>query len=89
MKYHITPKQAQEITEEQFYTLFTNIVPRNDWYKYHHKKMDIGKMCDLLGVLKLYKTSDGLWVSNDTHTDKELVNILWELVKQKILEKEG
>ena len=46
MKYHITPKQAKEVTEEHFYSMFNEIVKREDWYKYHHKKMDIGKMID-------------------------------------------
>lgn len=87
MNYHITPKQAQEIAEAQFYSLFETIVPREDWYKYHHKKMDIGKMLDIIGVIKLYKSADGLWVVNDTHSDKELTTILWELVKIKVLNK--
>lgn len=49
MKEHITPKQAQQLAEGDFYNLFKIEVKREDWYKYHHKKVTIPK---LLGVLK-------------------------------------
>ena len=50
MKQHLTPKQLLEVTEEQFYSLFDEIVKRNDWSKYHHKKMTIGKMIEYLMI---------------------------------------
>jgi len=53
VKQHILPKQAKEITEEQFYSLFPgklhdNVVERKDWANFHHKKITIGKMIELL-----------------------------------------
>lgn len=48
MKQHITPQQAQQITEEQFYSLFDEIVKRKDYANFHHKKLDIGKMIEIL-----------------------------------------
>lgn len=55
MKQHITPKQAKEITEEQFYSMFCTdqtsfdrIVKRKDWANYHHKKVTIGKCIEIL-----------------------------------------
>jgi len=50
MKQHITPKQMQEITKEQFYGLFNGegIVKRKDWASFHCKKMNIGKLFELL-----------------------------------------
>lgn len=52
MKQHITPKQAKEITEEQFHTLFSNqhwsSYRRENWADYHHKKVTMGKMMELL-----------------------------------------
>lgn len=48
MKQHITPKQAKQLTESQFYSLFKEIVPRKDWANYHHKKVTIGKIMEVL-----------------------------------------
>ena len=48
MKQHITPSQALEITEEQFYSLFDEIVRRKDWANFHHKKVTIGKCIEIL-----------------------------------------
>lgn len=85
MKYHITPKQAKEITDEQFYSLFNEIVRRDDWYKYHHKKMDIGKMIDYLDEVTIGKSSiDGIWnvfVFEENYEGVELVDALWNAVK--------
>lgn len=51
MKQHITPKQAAEVSEIEFYSLFPEgIVKREDWANYHHKKVTIGKMIECLGV---------------------------------------
>lgn len=66
MKYHITPKQAKEITEEQFYSLFNEIVPRKDWANYHHKKVTIGKMIDYL---------DEVNISTSLLTKKFIINV--------------
>ena len=53
MKQHITPKQASEITEEQFYSLFNNqhwgSFRRKDYANFHHKKVTIGKCIEVLG----------------------------------------
>lgn len=48
MKQHILPKQAKELTEEQFYDLFEEIVPRKDWANYHHKKVTVGKLIEII-----------------------------------------
>lgn len=48
MKQHILPKQAKQLTEPQFYELFEEIVPRKDWANYHHKKVTIGKLIEVL-----------------------------------------
>ena len=74
MKQHITPKQAEELTEAKFYALFEEIVERKDWAKYHHKKMTIGKLIEFVGAyrqmditskneewhIRLYKLNDGV-----------------------------
>lgn len=88
MKYHIKPKQEKEITEEQFYSMFDEIVPRSDWANYHHRKMTVGKMIDLLDVVTISKDSITLqWkveVDNEFYYGKELVDALWEAVKAKL-----
>lgn len=85
MKYHITPKQAKEITEEHFYSMFNEIVRRDDWYKYHHKKMDIGKMIDYLDEVTISKSIvDDIWnvfVFEEKYEGTELVDALWNAVK--------
>ena len=48
MKIHITPAQAQEITEDKFYSLFDEIVKRKDWANFHHKKITIGKCIEII-----------------------------------------
>ena len=67
MKEHILPKQASEITEEQFYQLFESqhwgCVKRKDWAYYHHKKITIGKMIELIrerNQIDIY-TVDDVW----------------------------
>jgi hypothetical protein len=42
------PKQAKYLTEKQFYNLFDEVVPRKDWFKYHHKKVTIGKLLEII-----------------------------------------
>jgi len=88
MKYHITPKQAKEVTEEHFYSMFNEIVKREDWYKYHHKKMDIGKMIDWLDGVHITKGSAGIWYVqsyNIEYNAIELVDALWEAVKDNLI----
>lgn len=48
MKQHISPEQVKQISEEQFYLLFAEIVKRDDYATFHHKKMTIGKMMEFL-----------------------------------------
>ncbi|MCP1184911.1 hypothetical protein [Paenibacillus sp. 1781tsa1] len=88
MKYHITPKQAKEVTEEQFYSFFSDIVPRKDWANYHHRKMDIGKMIDYLDEVIISKSViDGMWnvAAFDKHYEgKEFVDALWQAMKDDI-----
>lgn len=51
MKQHITPDQAKQLEEQEFYYLFEKdgILHRpKDWYRYHHKKVTIGKMIEFL-----------------------------------------
>ncbi|RYI30497.1 hypothetical protein EVU96_08775 [Bacillus infantis] len=86
MKYHITPKQAKQITEDQFYSMFNEIVPREDWANCHHRKMTIGKMIDYLDEVTIGKSIvDGLWnvftLDEENYTGKELTDALWEAVK--------
>lgn len=90
MKYHITPKQAKEVTEEQFYSMFNEIVKRDDWANYHHRKMTIGKMIDFLDGVKVYKgLTDQNWYvevesSEHEYVGKELTDALWEAVKDHL-----
>jgi hypothetical protein len=85
MKYHITPKQAKEVTEGQFYSMFNEIVPRKDWANYHHRKMTIGKMIDWLDGVNIWKGyNTGIWYVTCDGTEyegKELTDALWEAVK--------
>ena len=83
MKQHITPEQAKEITEEQFYSLFDEIVKRKDWANYHHKKVTIGKCIE---VLTSKGINDGVtgWMDEytiDIEWNGELIDSLWESVK--------
>jgi aminopeptidase-like protein len=48
LKQHITPNQAKKLTEKQFYGLFAELVPRKDWANYHHKKITIGKLLEII-----------------------------------------
>lgn len=90
MKQHILPKQALEITEEQFYSLFEEKkVKRSDWVNFHHKKMTIGQMIEYLGVPKISKltTYGGKWGVIIFHTlfeSDELCDALWKAVKYKV-----
>lgn len=84
-KYHITPKQAKEITEEQFYSLFNEIVPRKDWANYHHKKVTIGKMIDYLDEVNistsLLTKKFVINVDDIEYEAMELTDALWLAVK--------
>ncbi|OBG93862.1 hypothetical protein A9X05_09165 [Mycobacterium sp. E3298] len=91
MKQHIFPKQATEIGKEQFYSLFDEgLVDRKDWANYHHKKMTIGKMIEVLTNmnwnLDIRKMNDSFRVSNVIANGRalsrtELCDALWEAVK--------
>ena len=89
MKYHIKPKQAKEITEQQFYSMFNEIVPRNDWANYHHRKMTIGKMIDWLDGVNINKGASKWHITvNDDgkeYAAKELTDALWEAVKDNLI----
>ncbi|WP_303984232.1 hypothetical protein [Niallia circulans] len=86
MKYHITPKQAKEVTEEQFYSMFNEIVPREDWANYHHRKMDVGKMIDWLDYVNIHKGFNEWFVTcyEVEYTGKELIDALWKAVKDNL-----
>lgn len=96
MKQHITPSQAEEITEEQFYSLFDEIVYRKDWADYHHKKVTIGKMIEILRKYDLdmvdnnYREREWSVDLNKIHSDdrlfrnNELCDALWEAVKSTL-----
>jgi len=97
MKQHISPKQAKEISEEQFYSLFNkNIVERQkDWHTFHRKKVTIGYMIEFLSKtwnLKIEKIYDNEFrvLNNEangiSYIKKELVDALWEAVKYKLKE---
>jgi hypothetical protein len=89
IKQHITPKQALELSEEQFYLLFPDgIVKRKDWANYHHKKVTIGKMIEILDSehLEINKVDGKFRVANNFPNGTafyrvELVDALWEAVK--------
>lgn len=97
MKEHITPKQAQQITEDQFYSLFSEIVKRDDWYKYHHKKVTIGKLIEFLTPINMHCYDHieewKVQLIGDKHLRRidlkrreffcpELVDALWEAAKE-------
>lgn len=74
MKQHITPKQAKEITKEQFYRLIQGLVDRDDWSDYHHKNMTIGKMIEILR--KQYTHNNNIITFDfDNQVDKWFIEI--------------
>lgn len=95
MKQHITSKQADEISKYKFYTLFPDLVIRDDWSKFHHKKITIGKMIELLMDRGYCYTIDygklEVWILGNITTKKTycpevkldnlLCDALWEAVK--------
>jgi len=91
LKQHITPKQALEISEDQFYSLFPEgVVKRTDWANYHHKKINIGKMIEILKFPTIKPISDyhHNWVVILPNTNlfeaKELCDALWVAVKKSL-----
>lgn len=91
MKQHITPKQAKQLTETQFYSLFDEIVPRADWANYHHKKVTIGKLIEVLGdvtITQAHKGSQWDVTSSNrqqfNYLETELVDALWNAVVDAI-----
>ena len=97
MKQHITPTQALEIFEDQFYSFFDSegMVKRDDWFSYHHKKVTIGKMIELLSDKysmphmvkhctegKVYHIVNGRGYHIEYENNcTELCDALWEAVK--------
>lgn len=100
MKQHILPKQAQEISEIEFYSLFPvrnslgdNVVKRKDWDKFHHKKVTIGHMIQFLKEknwnIQIHMVGDSFRVANDIQNGwafsrTELCDALWEAVKYEL-----
>ncbi len=93
MKMHITPQQAQEITGEQFYSLFDEIVKRDDWANFHHKKVTIGKCIEILEPYTPKIEKGRHWMMEivtgklprynfPTYQNKELCDCLWQAVKE-------
>jgi hypothetical protein len=98
MKQHITPKQAEDVTKEFFYSLFNELVDRKDWSNYHHKKVTIGKMIEFLetdeyptlhidkqlkqGVMKENRY-DVFQQGIGTHVGNSLCDALWDAVKNR------
>lgn len=103
MKQHITPKQFQELPKEISCKVF-DLNPRdwrgykNDFYGYHHKKITIGKMIELLndnnvtdiGIkLNSDRNNIGVWVGDkkiNTFNNPELCDSLWDAVKHMLNE---
>lgn len=87
MKTHITPKQAEEISEEHFYSFFDQLMPREDWATCYHKKMDLAMMLDFLDEVKVEKdSSKGKWnvtVDDRHYKRKNLVDALWAAMKDE------
>lgn len=88
MNGHITPKQAKQVSEKAFYSFFDEIVKRDDWSNYHHKKMNVAKMIEILDQVTIRKNAiDGNWkliVFEKEYESKELVDVLWEAVKDSV-----
>ena len=87
MKQHILPKQAKEITKEQFYKLFPDLVDRKNWADYHHKKITMGKMMEFLWEKKAPLTVHLVFSGNAENKDESfenLCNVLWEQVKSYV-----
>lgn len=91
MRQHITPKQAKQLTKEQFYSLFPDLVIRDDWANYHHKKITIGKIIEILkdkgvkieiSICTPFKIKD---LKNDReYYDTELCNVLLKVLIDNI-----
>lgn len=61
-----------------------DLVPRSDWYKYHHKKVTIGKMIELLQEKDKNSLSKILLGYQDYlihNVEYNLCDKLWEHVK--------
>lgn len=84
MKQHITPKQAKEVTEDQFYSMFDEIVKRDDWANYHHKKVTVGKMIEFLDGVYIFRDKDEEWTVSTIYCGYDLVDTLWEAVKANL-----
>lgn len=100
MKQHILPKQALEVSKTEFYSFFppNELVERNDWAKYHHKKITIGKMIEILKELNwevnISSYESKYRVSNNYSNElmickKELCDALWEAIKFQLIENKG
>lgn len=97
MKAHIRPKQAKEVTKEEFYSLFDELVDRDDWHHFHHKKMTIAKMIEILDENSYYWEIDNVDEDDGFNvivhyedkvtrmfTRSKLCDTLWEAVKHII-----
>lgn len=92
MRQHIYPKDAMKVSKEQFYSLFNeDLVDREDWAKYHHKKVTIGKMLEFLHnsydevYLNFKDKKVFIELNTSSKTEfkahgEELVEILWEAI---------
>jgi len=99
MKQHINPSQALELTSKQFYSMFSEVVERKDYWHYHHIKITIGKMIEILvdskECIDIFNGNENgllgeycVWVGTLGETRKpELCDALWEAVKY-VLDKE-
>ena len=91
MKYHITPKQAKEITEEQFYSMFNEIEHREDWMDYYHKNITIEKMIDILDEITVGRDFVDkhfcvFLLDGRDFKEEEFTDALWEAVKSLLNE---
>lgn len=99
MKEHILPKQAKQLTKEEFYRLNNDMVSRDDWANYHHKKITVGKMIVFINQFDRPKIYFGLNTSywhvelldqSQSFVSKELVDalfnaLLWIIKNQEII----
>lgn len=83
MKQHIKPDQFKQM-DDIFAMVLFDLVPRKDWYRYHHKKVTIGKMIEILQEKDKDSLSRVLLSYHDHlvhNVDYNLCDKLWEHVK--------
>ena len=76
MKQHITPKQANRLGKKRFYELFPDLVVREDWASYHHKKISIGKLIEIIekSFLIQLTTTNNRWTVQLFELDEVSLN---------------